>query len=84
MSAQLVPPSLLTCHWYAGAGSPVATAVKLTLLPASTVWLAGFVVNAGGDCTVSVAISLVSVPVSFVATHWYFHPFISFVAAPVV
>jgi hypothetical protein len=41
------PPPVLTCHCAVGAGLPLAAAVNITLDPAVTVWLAGFVVTAG-------------------------------------
>ncbi len=39
-----VPPF---CHWYVGAGVPVAVTLKLAEPPAVTVWLLGWVVIEG-------------------------------------
>ena len=46
---KVVPPSVLTFHCTVGAGLPLAAAVKVTVLPASTVWLVGFVVTVGAS-----------------------------------
>ena len=69
-----VAPLMLTppfFHWYVGAGEPLAAAVKVTELPAVTVWLDGCVVNAGAALTVSVAVLLVAELTEFVATTVY-------------
>src|SRR5215471_19685475 len=49
------PLFTLTCHCAAGVGMPLAAAVKVTLCPLITVWLAGFMVIRGAVSTVSVA-----------------------------
>ena len=61
----LTPPFF---HWKVGAGVPLAAAVKVTLLPAFTVWLTGWVVIAGATWTVRTAGVLVALPAGFVAT----------------
>jgi hypothetical protein len=43
----VTPLSVLTCHCTVGVGEPVAAAVKATVWPAVTVWLAGCVVIVG-------------------------------------
>ena len=43
---KVVPPSVLTSHCTV-APVPLAAAVKVAVSPASTVWLAGFVVRSG-------------------------------------
>ena len=35
------------CHWYVGATGAVADAVKLTVTPGETTWVAGWTVNTG-------------------------------------
>ena len=42
------PPATDTCHWYVGAGVPLAATVKVAFCPAVTVWFVGCVVIAGG------------------------------------
>ena len=52
-----VAPAMLTeffCHWYVGAGVPLAAAVNVIDAPAVTVWLAGWVVIAGATATTAV------------------------------
>ena len=47
----LVAPAIFELslrHWKVGAGVPLAAAVKVTALPAVTVWPAGWVVKTGG------------------------------------
>ena len=65
-----VPPFVLTFHCTVGVGFPLAAAVKVTVLPATIVWLAGFVVTAGtvAACTVNVAADEVALPHAFVKT----------------
>ena len=58
-------------HWNVGAGEPLAAAVKVTEVPAVTVWLAGCVVKTGAlvaAFTVSVAALLVTELTELVAT----------------
>ena len=53
MSVKVTPPSVLTCHCTVGVGVPLAAAVKVTALPAVTVWPLGWVVTTGatsGHC----------------------------------
>src|SRR5690242_10973455 len=45
MSVKLLPLSVLTCHWTVGVGLPLAAAVKVTVCPAGTAWLTGWVVT---------------------------------------
>lgn len=52
---QLDPPSVETCHCTAGAGWPVAAAVKLNGEPVHAVELLGLVVTTVATCTVSSA-----------------------------
>ena len=47
MALNVVPPLVLTSHCTVGVGLPLAAAVKVTVLPVLTVWLAGFVVTVG-------------------------------------
>jgi hypothetical protein len=37
MSLQLVPPSVLTCHWTLGTGNPLAAELNFASLPAHTI-----------------------------------------------
>ena len=64
-------PSLLISHCTVGAALPLAAAVKLAVLPAMTVWLAGFMVTAGAHWTTSVAGEVVAEPAMFVKTASY-------------
>ena len=60
MTLNELPSLVLTSHWTAGVpGVPVAAAVKVTLLPAATVWLVGWVVIET-ESTVSVAALVVA------------------------
>jgi len=64
----LVAPEMavpLNCHWYVGAGVPLAPAVKVTEAPVNTVWLAGCVVITGAAVTVKTAVSDVVLPAEF-------------------
>ena len=58
----MLPPLLLTSHCTVGVGLAVAAAVKVTLLPAATVWPLGSVVIDGPKSTVSVAAVVVALP----------------------
>jgi hypothetical protein len=80
MFPKFTPPFVETCHWSAGAGCPLAAAVKVAVFPAVTVWLTGCVVIAGAVFTVSVAAVLVAVPSVLIASARYWLPDI----APVV
>ena len=65
------PPFL---HWNVGVGEPLAAAVKVTDVPAVTVWLAGCVVKTGAlvaAFTVRVAVLLVTELTEFVAATVY-------------
>ena len=70
----LVAPLMVAppfCHWYVGAGVPLAAAVKEAEPPTVTDWLTGCVVNAGATAaalTVRVAGLLVAEPAELVAT----------------
>ena len=65
----VAPPSVLACHCTVGAGEPLAAAVKVALLPARTVRLAGLEVMTGGAVfTVRSAAALVADPITFVNT----------------
>ena len=76
-----VPPLVLTCHCTVSVLPGLSvTAVKETLWPALTVWLAGCVVT---ESTVNVAGLLVSVPELLVKTAWYSSPFCAAVAVKV-
>jgi hypothetical protein len=75
MFVKLAPLLVLTCHCTVGAGLPLAPAVKVTLLPALTLWLAGFAVIAGGVLTVSVAALVIAVPALLMNTARYWFPF---------
>ena len=70
------PLLLLTCHCTVGAGVPEAAAVKLTDVPALTVWLLGLVVTTGGAevTTVNVAAVVVAVLAELVKTARYMLP----------
>src|SRR5438309_1331127 len=59
---KLAPPLLLTCHCTVGAGFPLAVAVKVTELPAVTVWLFGWIVMAGVVFTMRVTAVVVALP----------------------
>ena len=48
MSLKVLPPLLLTSHCTVAVGLAEAAAVKVTLLPAVTVWPDGWVVTVGG------------------------------------
>jgi hypothetical protein len=65
----VTPLSVLTCHCTVGAGLPLAAAVKLALLPAVTVWFAGFIVIAGPWFTVSVKLCVASAPAPLCAVN---------------
>src|SRR5439155_24526588 len=69
------PEPVLTCHCTVGAGVPLAAAVKVTLLPACTLWVSGWVVTTGVVLTVSVAAVVVAVPQALVKTARYLLPF---------
>ena len=69
------PPLVLTCHCTLGVGFPVAAAVKVAVLPATTDWLTGFVVTVGAKFTVNVAAVVVAEPPGFVNTARYLKPF---------
>ncbi len=56
MATKLVPASVLTCHWIAGAGLPVAADVKETEVPGHADWLAGFKETVGAALTVTAAL----------------------------
>jgi hypothetical protein len=63
--AQVVPPSVLTCHCRVGAGVPVAATVKLAVAGSVTATSDGWVVKlgaTGAGLTVSVATLLVAEP----------------------
>ena len=62
------PPSVLFCHWTAGAGLPLAAAVKVAVAPALTVWFVGLVVITGAaePVTVSIAPVVVTEPAGLV------------------
>jgi hypothetical protein len=69
MMLKVTPPSELTCHCTAGAGTPVAVALKLAVDPAATVALTGLSAIAGGvDVTVSVAEPVLAEPLGLVKT----------------
>ena len=70
---QLSPLGLL-CHCTVGVGVPLAAAVNVAVAPATTVVLAGWVVTAGAEFTVSVAALVVAVPAEFVNTARYCLP----------
>jgi hypothetical protein len=73
LNEALVAPLMFTppfCHWNVGVGVPLAAAVKVTELPAVTVWLVGCVVKAGAllaAVTVRVAVLLVTADTELVA-----------------
>ena len=73
---QLVPPSVLTCQWNVGAGFPVASAVKVALLPACMFWFVGWVVMVGGVAaalivSVKVCVAFGDTPFAAVSTTTY-------------
>ena len=68
---QVAPPSVETCHWYVGAGVPLAATMNDVFEPADTVWLAGCVVIAGARLTVNVAAFDVAEPTLLLATARY-------------
>ena len=74
MFVQLLPEFVLNCHCTVGVGLPDAAAVNVAVDPAVTVTLAGWVVTAGAEFTVSVATALVAVPTEFVNTARYWVP----------
>jgi hypothetical protein len=47
MSVNVFPPSVDTCHWMVGVGSPVAAAVNVAAAPAEAVWFVGWAVTNG-------------------------------------
>ena len=73
ISLKVFPPSVLTCHCTVSVplGLRLA-AVKVAVLPATTIWFCGCVVT---ESTVNVAAVVVSVPVEFVKTARYSSPF---------
>ena len=74
MALNVVPPLVLTSHCTVGVGLPLAAAVKVAVLPALTVWSAGFVVTVERSPTVNVAAVLVAVPALLVKTASYSLP----------
>ena len=56
-----VPLGVATCQDSVGVGLPPATEIKVTVDPAATVWLSGWVVIVGAVVTVSVAAVVVAV-----------------------
>ena len=80
MALNVVPPSVLTCHCTRGRGLPLAAAVKVAVSPASTVWLAGFVVTLGRNPPSTWRRVLVAVPTLLVKTASYSLPFSAAVA----
>ncbi len=71
---QVAPLSVLSCHWTAGVGDPLAAAEKLAVCPAMTVWSAGWVVTEGAELTVNKALLVVAEPAELVNTAWYCLP----------
>ena len=67
---------MLTCHCTVGVGVPLAAAVKVTGLPAVTVWLVGWVVTTGATAAVTVSVAgwLVALPATLVKTASYSLP----------
>ena len=65
---------MLLSHCTVEVGVPLAAAVKVAVAPATTVVLAGCVVTAGAEFTVSVAAVVVAVPTEFVNTARYCLP----------
>ncbi len=71
---QLLPPSIETIHCTVGVGAPLALALKLTGLLATTAWLVGWPVICGATAlaiTDSVAALLVALPATLVKTARY-------------
>ncbi len=68
IALQLEPWLTETSHCTVGSGNPLAVASKVAFSPAFTVVLAGCAVITGGECTVSVADSLVALPAALVNT----------------
>ena len=71
--ALVAPPMLVPFfrHWKVGVGEPLAATVKVTEVPAVTVWLTGCIVITGAltaVVTTSVAPALVMEPAEFEAT----------------
>ena len=68
MLFQVVPESVLTCHWTVGVGFPEAAAVKVAVAPDTTVALTGWVEMLGDAAvdTDSLAELVVNVPTEFV------------------
>jgi hypothetical protein len=80
---QVLPPLVLTCHCTVGVVASVAAAVKVTCVPAVTVWLVGLVVTTGGVLMVNVAADVVVVPSTLVNAARYWLPVIAAVAVKV-
>ena len=82
----MLPPSLLTFHWYVvAAGLPAVTvAVNFAVFSAATDWFEGWALIVGGYCTVSVTTLLSVVSTLFVAMSLYCQPFIVLVVVGVV
>jgi hypothetical protein len=54
-SLNIVPPSLLSCHWTVGFGLPLAAAVNVAVAPSQRVLSVGFALTAGTVFKLSVA-----------------------------
>ncbi len=65
------PPPELEYHCTVAAGLALASAVKVTVSPTRTVWLAGLVVRIGAKSTVSATALLVTEPALLVKTASY-------------
>src|SRR3954451_8195858 len=62
-------PPVETCHCTVGAGVPLAAAVKVTLLPTSTLWVSGCVVTDGATLLLgTLAVLLAEQPAALVTT----------------
>ena len=57
ISVKVTPPSVLTCHWYAGVGAPTASAVNVAVLPTVTIRSFGSIVNAGFPTTMRTSLN---------------------------
>ncbi len=68
IGVNVAPPSVETSHCTVGAGLPVASAVKLTVPPASVIAFTGCSVTLGTPITVSVATEVVTLPPRLVHT----------------
>jgi hypothetical protein len=71
---QVLPPSVDTCHCTVGAGLPEAAAVNVAVWPTGAVALAGCVVTAGAESTLSVFTQDVTVPAALLNTARYSLP----------